>query len=71
MLHSAMDSITHAMPLNNLAHCLCCTTLMTSLKLGRDSNPVLLSFKPQPDRMSPHGLYHVYLFIVLHQIIVK
>ena len=54
-MHSTIDSTAHSRPSNSLEHCIC-TTPMTNIRPGRDSNPVLLSFKPQPNRMS-HRAY--------------
>ena len=55
-VHSTINttSHSHSRPLSSLEHCIC-TTLMSNIRPGRDSNPVHLSFKPQPDRMSHRG----------------
>ena len=51
--HTTMDSTPHSRPWDSLEHCKC-TTSTTNMWAGRDSNLVLQSFEPQPDRMS-HG----------------
>ena len=52
-MHSTIDNTVHSRPLNSLEHCIC-TTLMTHIRPGRDSNPVP-SFEPQLDRMIHRG----------------
>ena len=44
----AIDSTANYMTLNSLEHCICqaCTTSTT---IRWDSNPIPLSFEPQPD----------------------
>ena len=51
IVHSTIDSTAHSRPLNSLEHCIY-TTPMTNIRPGRGSNQVLLSFKPQPNRIS-------------------
>ena len=51
IVHSTIDKIAHSRHFNSLEHCVC-TTSMTNIRPGLDSNPVVLSFKPQPDQMS-------------------
>ena len=52
-VHSTIDNTVHSRPLNGLEHCIC-TTLMTHIRPGRDSNPVP-SFEPQLNRMIHRG----------------
>ena len=54
MVHRPIDSTAHSRPLNSLDHCIC-TTPMTNIRTSRDSNPVPLNSKLQPDRMSHRG----------------
>ena len=55
---STIDSNVNSRSLNSSEHCIC-TTPMINIRPGRDSNPVHLSFEPQPDRMSHRaGLKH-------------
>ena len=54
IVHTSINSTAHSWPLNSLQHCVC-TTSMKSIWPDRDSNPVHLSFEPQPDRMSHRG----------------
>ena len=53
ILQSTIDSTAHSRPLNSLEHCIC-TTLMTNMRHGRNSNPVHLSFE-EPDRKNHWG----------------
>ena len=39
IVHSTIDNTAHTNPLNSLEHCIC-TTPMTNIRPGRDSNPV-------------------------------
>ena len=50
IVHSTMDITAHSGSSNSLEHCIC-TTPMTNIRPGQGSNPVPLSFEPQPDRM--------------------
>ena len=61
MVHiRTIDSTAHSM---QLEHCMAIyTTSMTNIQPGRDSNPVPMSFVPQPDQISHRGrpgVYHV------------
>ena len=51
IVHSTIDNTAYSRPLNSLEHCRY-TTSMANIRPDRDSNPVPLSFKPQPDRIS-------------------
>ena len=50
IVHSAIYSTMHSTPLNSFGHCIS-TTPMTNIWPDRYSNPVPLSFVPQPDWM--------------------
>ena len=52
IVHSAIDSTVHSMPLNNLEHFMCTTTL-TNILPNRDSN--LVYGKSQVDTNEPSG----------------
>ena len=51
IVHSAIGSTVHSMPLNSLEHCIC-TTTMTNICPDLDSNLVPPGYKPQLIRMS-------------------
>ena len=65
IVHSAIGSTIHPMPLNSLEHCIC-TTTMTNIRPDRDSNLVPSGYKPQSIWMSHRGRPHVLLLLLSH-----
>ena len=56
-VHSTLGSTVHPIPLNNLDHCIC-TTTVTNIRRDRDSRLVPTGYKHQLIRMSYRGLPH-------------
>ena len=50
IVHSAIGSTVHSMPLNSLEHCICTTTI-TNIRPDRDSSLVTPGYKTQSIRM--------------------
>ena len=54
IVHGAIGSIVHSIPLHSLEHCIC-TTTMTKIRPDRDANLVPPGYKPQSIRMIHRG----------------